>query len=307
MNEAGAATAPASSFHPSAVYRIDLSHREPFDWDALLGYLARRAIPGVEAVTGGRYWRTVRLHGREGYLVVGWVSGALRAELSAQLAPVRDSLLPRLRRLFDLDANLQIVSEHLSRDGRLAPLVARRPGLRLPGAVDGFELALRAVLGQQVTVAGASTLAGRLARLLGEPLTDGPAALTRLPVTPERLAEASLESIGGIGLPRRRAECIVSLARVVASGELPELSGEIPSPDPVEFERKLAALPGIGAWTASYVAMRALHWRDAFPEGDIGLRRAMGGISPARLRLAAETWRPWRAYAAMHLWTRHTP
>jgi AraC family transcriptional regulator of adaptative response / DNA-3-methyladenine glycosylase II len=310
MNEAGAATAPASSFDPSAVHRIDLSHREPFDWDALLGYLARRAIPGVESVTPegrGHYWRTVCVAGHRGYLGVSGSAGAIRVELSNQLAPVQAPLLRRLRRFLDLDAEPEVVGRHFSNDSVLAPLVARRPGLRLPGAVDGFELALRAVLGQQVTVAGASTLAGRLARLLAEPFTGGPATLSRLPVTAERLAEASVVSVAGIGLPRRRAACIVSLAGAVARGELPELTADVPSPNPVEFERRLSAMAGIGAWTASYVAMRALHWRDAFPEDDIGLRKAMGGLSPARLRLAAETWRPWRAYAAMHLWTRHTP
>jgi AraC family transcriptional regulator, regulatory protein of adaptative response / DNA-3-methyladenine glycosylase II len=284
---------------------LDLAYRHPFDWDALLGYLSRRAIPGVEAVTpggGGSYWRTIRLHGHQGYLVVASAMGALNVELSPQLVPVRVPLLARLRRLFDLDANPQVVSRHLSRDAALAPLVSRRPGMRLPGTVDGFELALRAVLGQQVTVVGASTLAGRLAQLLAEPLPGVPAALTHLPISAERLAEASLRSIVGIGLPRRRATCLVSLGRAVAAGALPELSGDVPRPDPVEFERRLAALPGIGAWTASYVAMRALHWPDAFPEDDIGLRKAMGGLSPARLRMAAEAWRPWRAYAAQHLW-----
>jgi AraC family transcriptional regulator of adaptative response / DNA-3-methyladenine glycosylase II len=287
------------------MHRFDLPYRQPFEWDTMLGYLAWRATPGVEAVTldgSGRYWRSIRLDGHCGCITVGPAAGALRLELSDTLFPVRGRLLVRLRRMFDLDANPLAVSAHLSRDSALAPLVARRPGLRVPGAVDGFELALRAVLGQQVTVRGASTLAGRLARLLAEPLPEAPAPLTRLPVAAERLAQASLGSIAGIGLPRARAGCIIALARAVAGGELPELSSDMPSSDPSGFEARLTALPGIGAWTASYVVMRGLHWPDAFPEGDVGLRKAMGGLSPARLRATAEGWRPWRAYAAQHLW-----
>jgi AraC family transcriptional regulator of adaptative response / DNA-3-methyladenine glycosylase II len=180
--------------------------------------------------------------------------------------------------------------------------MARRCGLRVAGAADGFELALRAVLGQQVTVRGATTLAGRLARLLAEPLPDAPPALAYLPISADRLAGASLASITGIGLPRARAECVLALARAVADGELTELVSDGPAEDPVAFGRRLRQLPGVGAWTAEYVLMRALHWADAFPEGDIALRKAMGGLSPARLRVAAESWRPWRAYAAQHLW-----
>jgi AraC family transcriptional regulator of adaptative response / DNA-3-methyladenine glycosylase II len=282
-----------------------LSYRKPFDWGAMLGYLARRATPGTEAVTlenGGRYRRTVRIDGHRGYVNVVHEGGALRLEASAGLLPVLIPLQTRLRHLFDLDVNPQAVSAHLSRDPALAPLVARRPGLRVPGALDGFELALRAVLGQQVTVRGASTLAGRLALLLAEPLPRAPDPLNRLPVTAQRLAEASIGSIAGIGLPRARATCIIALARAVAAGELPELSSDLPAGDPAGFERRLRDLPGIGPWTASYVAMRALHWPDSFPEGDAGLRKAMGGLSAGRLRTAADAWRPWRSYAAQHLW-----
>jgi AraC family transcriptional regulator of adaptative response / DNA-3-methyladenine glycosylase II len=226
----------------------------------------------------------------------------LQVELSAMLLPVLPSLLARLHRLFDLDADPRAVTAHLGRDPVLQPLVARRPGLRLPGAADGFELALRAVLGQQVTVRGATTLAGRLARLLAEPLSGAPPGITYLPVSAERLADASLASITGIGLPRGRAECVLALARAAAAGELPELGSDGPPEDPTGFVRRFRSLPGVGPWTAEYVVMRALGWPDAFPEGDIALRKAMGGLTPARLRAAAEAWRPWRAYAAQHLW-----
>lgn len=284
-----------------------------FDRMGLLAYLAGRAVPGVEAVTeesGGRYRRTLRLDGRAGWVTVGNGAGrdgrSLVIDASPSLAPVRERLRGRVRRLFDLDADRAAIASHLAADPVLAPLVARRPGLRLPGTMDRFELAVRAVLGQQVSVAGANTIAGRLVRLVGEPL---PAArrgvhrsLTHLPVSAERLASARPASVAGIGIPRARAECLVGLARAVADDQLPELGGDRSVPDPEAFIRRFTALPGIGAWTAEYVAMRALGWRDAFPAGDLGLRKAMGGVTAAALRGAAERWRPWRAYAAQHLW-----
>ena len=288
-----------------ATVRLSLAYRPPLDWGSLLGYLAARATPGIEAVdAGGRYCRSIRLHNYVGYVAVDPPAAGevLRVELSAALLPVLVPLIARLRRLFDLDADPRAIAEHLGGDPVLGPLVARRQGLRVLGAVDGFELALRAVLGQQVTVRGATTLAGRLARLLAEPLPGAPPALACLPISAERLAGASLASVVGIGLPRARAECVLALARAVAGGGLSELVSDGPAEDPAAFGRRLRNLPGVGAWTAEYVVMRALRWPDAFPEGDIALRKAMGGISSARLRAAAEFWRPWRAYAAQHLW-----
>ncbi len=288
-----------------ATVRLSLAYRPPLDLGSLLGYLAARATPGIEAVDAdGRYCRSIRLHGHLGYVAVGpaAVGDVLRVELSAALLPVVVPLQARLRRLFDLDADPRSIAEHLGGDSVLGPLVVRRQGLRVPGAADGFELALRAVLGQQVTVRGASTLAGRLARLLAEPLPGAPPALAYLPISAERLAGASLASVTGIGLPRARAECVLALARAVAGGELSELVSDGPAEDPAAFGRRLRDLPGVGAWTAEYVVTRALRWPDAFPEGDIALRKAMGGISSARLRAAAESWRPWRAYAGQQLW-----
>ncbi len=285
--------------------------RAAFDREGLVAYLAARAIPGVEAVTAGAsYGRTLRVNGREGWISVRAGGGprrpALRVELSPSLGPARKQVLARVRRLFDHDADGDAVSAHLGRDPTIAPLVARRPGLRLPGTMDRFELAVRAVLGQQVSVVGANTIAGRLVRLVAEPILrdDGavPVELTHFPIAPGRLAAARPATIAGIGIPRARAACLVSLARAVADGELPELAGDGPAPDPEGFIRRFIALPGIGAWTAEYVAMRALGWRDAFPAGDLGLRKAMGGVTEAALRQAAERWRPWRAYAAQQLW-----
>jgi AraC family transcriptional regulator of adaptative response / DNA-3-methyladenine glycosylase II len=317
---------PVTPVAPAAeTISLSLAYRPPLDWRATLDYLAARATPGVEAVAAdGRYWRGVQLHGHSGYIALGPAAAPRRAarhassgrangivvEVSVTLLPVLVPLLARLRSLLDLDADPRTIAAQLSADPTLAPLIARRPGLRVPGAVDGFELALRTVLGQQVSVRGATTLAGRLARLIADPLPATPASrtgappapLTHLPVTAERLADASPAMVAGIGLPRTRAECIVTLARAVASGELPALTGEVPVGDPATHMRELMELPGVGPWTATYIAMRALRWPDAFPEGDLALRKAMGGLSPARLRAAAERWRPWRAYAAQHLW-----
>ena len=217
---------------------------------------------------------------------------------------MHESIAARLRRLLDLDLDPAVVASHLSQDPRLAPLVARHPGLRVPGAFDGFELTLRTILGQQVSVRGATTLAGRLAAALGAPIaTDGHPRLTHLPVTADRVADAGVVTIASIGLPRTRAESIVAIARAIADGALPELADEGPAADPEESMHRLRTFPGIGPWTATYVAMRALRWRDAFPEGDLALRKAMGSISAAQLRAESERWRPWRAYAAQHLWT----
>jgi AraC family transcriptional regulator of adaptative response / DNA-3-methyladenine glycosylase II len=225
---------------------------------------------------------------------------ALEVELSPMLVPALVPLLTRLRRLLDLDADPATIGSALGRDPWLAPLLERRPGLRVPGAFDGFELALRTILGQQVSVRGASTLAGRLAQRLGEPLPPDLAAerLGRLPVTAERLADASETEVAGIGVPRARARTMIALARAAAERRI-DLS---PGADVTATRRALLGMPGIGEWTADYVLMRALRWPDAFPAGDLGLRKAAGGIAAAKLRQHAEAWRPWRAYAAQHLW-----
>jgi AraC family transcriptional regulator of adaptative response / DNA-3-methyladenine glycosylase II len=203
-------------------------------------------------------------------------------------------IVERVRRLFDLSADPNEIALHLRRDPLLTRRIAARPGVRVPGCWDGFELAIRAILGQQVTVQGATTLAGRVIRAFGIPIANE-SGFTHLFPSPEKLADADL---GQIGLPRARAHCIRSLARAVCDGKI-VFSGVVNVPD---FLTQFRELPGIGDWTAQYVAMRALGEPDAFPANDLGLLRATGLRDPRELQLRAETWRPWRAYAALYLW-----
>lgn len=240
--------------------------------------MATRAIPGVERVDGEAYRRTARL--REGPGVVELRRDGARPPEAAAAA----------KRLFGLDADQQAIDSALGADPVLGPLMAARPGLRIPGCWDGFELAVRAVLGQQVSVAAGRTLAGRISAEYGEPLAEPQAGLDRLFPEPERLASVSLA-----GMPAARAGAIRALAAAVSGGLTIE-----PGADARDA---LLALPGIGPWTVEYVAMRALRDPDAFPAGDLVLRNALGGITEGELRHRAEAWRPWRAYAAMHLWT----
>jgi AraC family transcriptional regulator of adaptative response / DNA-3-methyladenine glycosylase II len=293
------------------VVTLTLAYRPPLAWEALLAFLGARATPGVELVEGGRYGRTLRIDGHAGAVFIERAergparatrgaarpADALRVQLSASLLPALMPLLARLRHLFDLDADPAAVEAHLAHGG-LAALVRGTPGLRVPGAVDGFDLAVRAVLGQQVSVKAATTLAGRVAAAFGEPLDGGHPALTHLAATPERIADATVPQLAALGLTRSRAHSILTLARAVADGAL-RLA---PGGNVAATTRQLTALPGIGEWTAQYVAMRALRWPDAFPAADLALRRAWSGASAAQLARDAERWRPWRAYAAVHLW-----
>jgi AraC family transcriptional regulator, regulatory protein of adaptative response / DNA-3-methyladenine glycosylase II len=280
--------------------RLVLAYRPPFNWESLIQFLAARAIPGVECVIDDRYLRTVAIGEHRGWLSVSPVAGRhqLSVQLSTMLTPALPSILARLRSLFDLDCRPDLIASHLQRDARLRPLVKRNPGLRVPGAFDPFELAMRAILGQQVSVRGASTLAGRVADRFGESIQTPFAELNRIVPTAAGVADASVQQLASIGLPKARAESLRNLAAVVARGEI-DLD---PGADVVETVSKLRDLPGIGPWTADYIAMRALHWPDAFPHGDLGLMKAMNAKSARVLETEAENWRPWRAYAAMHLW-----
>ena len=274
--------------------RLTLAYRPPFAWRPLLEFLAARGTAGVECTTAESYARTVGIGKTRGWLRVEAVPGrnALSVELSTSLVHILPALLPRLRNLFDLAARPDVIDAHL------AETIARTPGLRVPGAFDGFELAVRAILGQRVSVAAATTLAGRLAAAFGEPVETPLPCLNRLAPTAERLAETAPAKIARLGIAAPRARSIRDLARRVADGRLclePGASAE-------DALQALEDIPGIGEWTANYIAMRALRWPDAFPHGDLGLLRGAGLTSTSQLRRVAEAWRPWRAYAAMHLW-----
>lgn len=275
---------------------LRVPYRPPLDWPGLLAFLAVRATPGVEAVDGDTYRRAVRVGG-----TVGWIEVAPAGDAAALLVRLRPcdgaALLPvveRVRRVFDLGADPLQIAAHLRADSRLRPLVAARPGLRVPGAWDPFEIAVRGIVGQQISVVGATTLMGRLVERCGERI-DVAAGVTHLFPTPAALADADL---AGVGMPAARIAALRALARAVVAG------GE-----PLDAARgldaavgRLRALPGIGEWTAQYVAMRGLGEPDAFPHGDLVLRQALGNVDARALAQAAEAWRPWRAYAAVHLW-----
>ena len=293
-DDAGSTAAPADTL------TLQLSYRPPFDWPALLRFLGLRTLKGVECVTDGAYLRTVQLGGHRGWIAVRHAPErrALSVELTHALTPVLPALLGRLRHLFDLSARPDLIAAHLARDPLLAGAVTRNPGLRVPGAFDGFELAVRAILGQQVSVKAATTLAGRFADALGEPIATPRAELGRLSPTPERVAAATEEEIASLGVVRTRARSIITLAAEIASGRLTLEAGARADATIAQ----LVALPGIGAWTAHYIAMRALRWPDAFPKEDVVLRKQLGGVTAARADARSQGWRPWRSYATLHLW-----
>ncbi len=289
--------------HGGTALVLRLGYRPPYDFEGLLGFLRDRALPGVEFVESHSYQRVFNLEGTPGWLRVSRWPGAtdsLRLELQGVAAQHLLGLVARVRRMFDLDAQPQAIATALGASPVLAPLVERYPGLRLPGGWDGFEIAVRAVLGQQVSVAAARTLASRLVQRYGQalPVPYG-AGLERLFPGPEHLLEADLTALG---ITRARAATIQGIARALLDGRL-ELAGE----QRLEaFVESWVALPGIGAWTAHYMAMRVLNHPDAFPAADLVLRRVAAGahepLTPRALEHLAEHWRPWRAYAVMYLW-----
>lgn len=282
---------------------LTLAYAPPYDWPAIRDFLAARAIPGVETVDGDRYCRAIELGGRLGTIAVRPAEGkhALAATIEFPELRALPAILARIRHLFDLASDVAAIGRQLAEDPRLAPRIRARPGLRVPGAWDPFELAVRAVLGQQVSVPAARRLAGRLARAHGARLTSSPEeGVTHAFPTAESLSSADLSALG---MPRARRAALVALARAAAlDPHLLEMDGDLEAK--IEGLRKL---PGVGEWTAQYIAMRALRAPDAFPPGDTGLLRALatraGRPTPAQLLARAERWRPFRAYAALHLWS----
>jgi AraC family transcriptional regulator, regulatory protein of adaptative response / DNA-3-methyladenine glycosylase II len=278
-------------------YVLRLPYRPPYDWESLVAFLAARAIPGVEEVAAGSYRRSFTYDGHHGILEVQHNARARSLDVRVRFAqPV--SLLPiaqRIRAMFDLAADTSVIAEHFRRDPLMWRLIKRYPGLRIPGAWDPWELAVRAILGQQVSVAAASTLAGRLARNFGQPLAlSDTGGLSLVFPSAQKLSETTLD-----GMPQVRARAIRSLARAFLSAQ--EQSAEIDE----SFLAALARVKGIGDWTLEYIALRALAQPDAFPASDLVLLRAAGEGRPltvGELRERAERWRPWRGYAAVYLW-----
>jgi AraC family transcriptional regulator of adaptative response / DNA-3-methyladenine glycosylase II len=303
---------------PQAIH-LRLPCRRPFNPASVLDFLSVRALPGVEALEGLSYRRTLRLP--HGHAVVTLAApdpprdgqdatdGPAYVGADLVLSDLRDltTTVARCRQLLDLDADPVAVCEALRNEPLIGAVVARDPGRRVPGAAEGFELAVRAVIGQQVSVAGARTVAGRLVEAAGDALPEPAGTLTHLFPTPAALVELAKSDPGSFAMPASRRRALVALAEAVGSGDVVI----DPGADPVELRRSLVALPGIGSWTAEYVAMRALRDPDAFMPTDLGIRRGAEVLGlpadPAQLIAVSEAWRPWRSYAMSHLWALPTP
>lgn len=292
-----------------STYRFRLTYRPPYDWAAMMGFLAARATPGVERVEANRYQRSIAADGTAGTISIAPAEDGAALWLDVDGVEPRSLLhiVERVRRMFDIGADPAVITEHLGGDTLLKRPLAAHPGIRTPGAWDPFELSVRAILGQQISVAAATTIAGRVAERWGTPIGSQQSAVLsqqsavlsqqsavisqRLFPTPEQLADAPLEEAGII---RSRADTLRALARAVAGGGVRF--------DGVSTVPALRAIPGIGEWTAQYIAMRALSEPDSFPTGDLVLRRMAGGCTARELDRRSEAWRPWRSYAVMLLW-----
>jgi len=280
----------------SLVFR--LSYRPPLDWQALMDFISERAIPGVEDVNNGIYQRTVYLN-YQGQWHSGWITAeflsnaaVVKITLANELGKVIVPVLRRLKQLFDLNCHPEEIA------ASLGSLAKKHPGLRVPGAFDEFEMAVRAILGQQVSVKAARTLAGRFAKYFGQFQTTPFTALSYIFPNPTQVAMATPEQIAALGITLSRAKSIIGLAKAIAAGQL-TLAANVDVPSTL---MQLRNLPGIGEWTAQYIAMRALAWPDAFPAADLGIMKALEITSPQQAKIYAEAWRPWRSYAVMHLW-----
>lgn len=284
---------------------LRIRYRSPYDWDSILAFLKARAIPGVEVIENGRYLRTVAIDGLTGSVEVAHEPERQGLGVTIRFPDVRSlpAIVARVRRLFDTGADIETINAHLSSDPFLAPLIVQRPGLRAPGGWDGFEIAVRAVLGQQISVAAARRFAGQLVALHGRELPMEQrihTGLTHVFPTPEQLA--SVKSLG-LAMPAARQAALKAVAEAtVADPNLFRSLGNIE-----ETVERLRTIRGVGDWTAHYIALRAIRETDAFPASDIGLLRGAGALeggkpTPAHLLVQARLWRPWRAYAAQHLW-----
>jgi DNA-3-methyladenine glycosylase II len=279
---------------------LSRAYAPPYDWAAMLGFLAARAVVGMEVVVEGVYSRSIGLNGLHGTVSIWPEAGnALAVELDFPDPLVVPEIVVRLRRMFDLDADVALMQAHLANDPLLARLIAESPGLRIPGAWDGLELAFRAVLGQQITVVAAIRLAGKLVAQYGAPLASTVHGLTHVFPEAQVLAAADLAALG---MPKSRGRTLSGVAQTLLDDPwlfAPNREGGV---------ALLLALHGIGEWTAQYIALRQLRDLDGFPHGDVGLLKALEVLEGKRptareLSLRAEAWRPYRGYAAQLLWT----
>lgn len=284
--------------HPALL----LPYIAPWNWQQFHAYFALRCLPAIERVDAHGYQRTFRIGATSGWFSLRHVpeQSALLLSVSPSAVAVVPQLQARVERMFDLATDTRVIASHLSQDPQLKDLVARYPGLRIPTAFDPFEQAVRAIVGQQVTVKAAVTIVGRLVQRLGEELPEAPADRpAKLFPTAQAIAEANLD---GIGMPGKRVATLQGFARAFSEGRL-ALHADDGADQLIE---RLCTLPGIGPWTAQYISLRAFGLVDAFPASDLGLLKAKvwgkDGIAPRALTLRAEAWRPWRAYAAMYLW-----
>ena len=284
------------TIQPENQYIFHLRFRPPYHWSGMLAFLAARATPGVEAVESGSYFRSILVGGMAGYFGVSLDEEHNSLRVCIQFGDPRSLffIIERIRAMFDLNADWTKIARAFKSDPALTRVVESAPGLRVPGCWNGFELATRAILGQQITVRAATSLAGRIVKAFGR-VFPGTGSLTHLFPPPEILADADLTDIG---MPRARRETIRALARAVCDGRI-RFEGIVES---TSFLQSLTEIPGIGKWTAQYVAMRALGEPDAFPVGDAALLTALSLTNAAELELRAEAWRPWRAYATMYVW-----
>lgn len=286
---------------------LALAYRPPYRWKQILDFLAGRAISGVEMIVNDAYFRTVHfLHGDTKHLY-GWIrvehrpeKNTLAVTVSSGLLPVLPQVLARVRHLFDLYCDPQAVYETLAPMNHIRPGLCV-PGTRLPGCFDTFEMAVRAVLGQQITVKAAGTLASRFAKMYGSPLETGIEGLTHVFPSPKEvlaLDKPIADCLGPLGITAARANTIVALAKAI---ECEEVDFRFCAEPEAELE-KLMMIPGIGPWTAQYIAMRAMGWPDAFPHTDYGVKKALSAYKPGEILALAQAWRPWRSYATVNLW-----
>lgn len=272
----------------------EVFYRPPLDWPALLNYLTGRAVAGVEAIDSDRYYRTVRLGERQGWLVVEPIASknALRVKLSLSLVPVLLPVLARVKAQFDLAADPQQIAAHLG------ALALHHPGLRVPGAFDGFEIAVRTILGQQVSIKAATTMMGRFVKAFGDPIATPYPKLTHLMPTAEQVVQLDITDLTALGILDTRGNSILALARAIAEGRVALTPGGATE----EITEQLQGLPGIGPWTAQYIAMRVLADPDIFLHTDLGVRQALSETNAKRMLAIAAPWQPWRSYATHHLW-----